>query len=376
MKKVLVYGAYDLDNLGDDYMMYQIDNVLKKNQIKPIYLDIAKKPINYFNISDNEKFNFPIYTKYKNKTIKLKEVIKWYFDKKNIEEISALIFMGGGYTNEKFGLAKIINMLILAKKFKKGNKKIYFTGQTVGPVNSKLYQFFLKKVYKCGDEIIVREKYSHEYLNSLKLKNKLVGDDAYLTENYESEQIKKDKIIFNYKDFSGYEEYKERYFKFLLEIAVKSNKEVWVIPFRSSENTKEYKVNYELYQYLCENNVKAKFTVERNIENFKNIFKTSTLVVGTAYHSIVLGLLFGNKVYSAYLGNFYKMKIKGILDWYGLSDTNCIDIKKIDDNKNIIVRQILNNSMDIEKNKEITKELTEKVKNAWGDLVKKITLGE
>ena len=70
------------------------------------------------------------------------------------------------------------------------------------------------------------------------------------------------------------------------------------------------------------------------------------------------------------------MKIKGILDCYGLSDTNCIDIKKIDDNKNIIVRQILNNSMDIEKNKEITKELTEKVKNAWGDLVKKITLGE
>ena len=48
MRKVLVYGSYDIDNLGDDYMMLQVDKKLKDNDIQPIYID-SKNKKKYFN---------------------------------------------------------------------------------------------------------------------------------------------------------------------------------------------------------------------------------------------------------------------------------------------------------------------------------------
>lgn len=368
MKKVWIYGAYDADNLGDDYMMYQIDKKLKTSNIKPIYKSYSKRK-NYFNMKIDETYEFP---KSNNKLFLLFNTLKWIFNSKDIENVKALIFMGGGYTNEEFGLKNLLIIYFLILKFKLNNKKIYFTGQTVGPVNKKIYKFLIKRIYKCANKIYVREEFSKAFLDSLKIDSELIGDDAFLTYNNLNFDIdlieKKGKVIFNYKEFSSYDLYKKQYFEFLLNFAKDINSKILVIPFRSEKTSKEYLVNYELYEYLKENGIDTEFIVERDIEKFQKIFSSSKYVIGTAYHSIVLGLIFNNIVYSSFLGNYYKIKIEGILNWYKLSGKNSInmeDIKSFD-----IVNSI--NKQDLCSQKIITTEISDKVNKAWDKMIEEI----
>ena len=279
--------------------------------------------------------------------------------------------MGGGYTNESFSLVHLFKMYLYTLKFHLNKKKVYFTGQTVGPAKSKLGKIILKKLYKNGDKVFVREKYSKEILDKYKIQNKLVGDDAFLVlGNYKYDtNIDKEYIIFNYKDFDGYDKYKDEYFKFLLEIATKKNKKVKIIPFRSREDSREYKINYELYEYLKEKNIDAEFCVEKDIEKFNEIFRKSEIVVGTAYHSIVLGLIFNNDVYSSYLGNYYKMKINGILDWYNYND-NCFNLEDISKEK--FSDKICNNLTNQKEQIKITNKIVENVVEAWNEIINEI----
>lgn len=370
MKKVLVYGAYDLDNLGDDYMMYQIDTKLKKSDIIPVYLKV-KNRINYFKMNNYETIDI---FKGKNKLEKFFNILKEFFSSNNIKDIDALIFMGGGYTNENFGMANLIKMLLITLIFKSRKKKVIFTGQTVGPYKTNLFKLILKKIYKSASKVFVREEYSNILLDSLNIKNELSGDDAYLTlENLENDKNfdeKENCIIYNYKDFKGYENYKDDYFNMLLNIAIESKFKIKIIPFRSEENSNEYKINYELYTYLKNNNIDVEFIVERDINEFQKIFKKSKYVVGTAYHSIVLGLIFNCLPYSAYCGDYYKMKINGILKWYNYDDKNCIDISNINNNNFLVIENEFKDNLN--RQTKITKKISNNVSNAWNEIIKDI----
>ena len=367
MKKVLVYGVYDADNLGDDYMMYCVDNILTKNGINPLYINYDNKK-NYFSGLNVNYIEIPMYKRYKSKVQKLKKIIKWYFfDKMN--QISALIFMGGGYTNQSFGFGNLIRILIMCKKAQKENKKIYFFGQTAGPVNKKIFKIVLKKIYSLADNIYVREKFSYELLKELGIHSELIGDDAYLCVDVK-EYTEKKHVIFNYKDFEGYEEYKKDYFEMLLKIAKKIGKKVLVIPFRSEATSKEYIYNKELYEYLKNNSIDVEFTIERNIDSFRKILNESELVIGTAYHSIVLGLIYNNSVMSLYNGEYYKRKIEGILEWYNC-ENNCFDIKEIKneifvENKLELIKKLILNQ------EKITKKIGSNVVDAWTNVIEKI----
>lgn len=372
MKKILIYGAYDLDNLGDDYMMYQIDKKLKRSNIQPIYIKIKNKR-NYFKMDNYETIDI---FDGKNKFMKVINYFSNFVSNDKITSIDAIIFMGGGYTNENFGLANLIKMYLMALLFKFKRKKIFFTGQTVGPYKTWYFKALLKKVYKFADKVFVREEYSQKLLNSLNIVNTLVGDDAYLTlenmyyEKNPSNCTKEDYIIYNYKDFKGYEHYKEEYFKFLLNIALKSNYKIRIIPFRSDENNKEYKINYELYRYLKNNNIDVEFILERDIEKFQKLFQGSKCVIGTAYHSIVLGLIFNCLPYSAYCGDYYKIKINGILKWYNYNNENSIDIANISDiDKQINLEEFDYNN---ERQIEITKSISNNVSNMWNEIINQI----
>ena len=369
MKKVLVYGAYDMDNLGDDYMMYQVDQKLRNNNISPVYRTFSSKT-NYFNVNESETLEFP---KDKNKLILALKTVKWLFTSKDIKDIDALICMGGGYTNEKFGIQNLLRLYFTIIKFKRNNKKIYFTGQTVGPAKKGIYLSLIKKIYKSANKIFVREIYSQKFLVDNKIDCELAGDDAFLTLiNNDSEKTdeKDNSIIVNYKEFGNNDEYKNKYFDFLRSISTKMGYKVIIIPFRSSEKTKEYKINYELYEYLKTNGINAEFKVERNINSFESIFKKSKITIGTAYHSVVLGLIFNNTAYTAYLDEYYKIKMNGILNWYEYSETNCINLKDILNGK--FEDMILNNNFDMEKQFCISKKIADNVSKAWDKIIRDI----
>ena len=365
MKNVLIYGVYDFDNLGDDYMVAVIDEYLKSKKINPIYINNSTIN-NYFNLAIKREFELPFNKKYKNKIIKLFEIMKWYFHKNNIKNIDSLIFMGGGYTSESFGTRNLLNLLLLCKKFK--SKKIFFTGQTVGPVYKRLNMYLIKKIYKSGSAIFVRETKSQKFLASLGIKSKLVGDDAFLTNYCVKRDKAKDYIVYNYKDFKTYENYKKEYFKILLRFAKEKKMKVLVIPFRSSKGADEYKCNYELYTFLKSNGINTEFVVEKSINNFQEILSNSKIVIGTAYHSIVLGLIFNNKVFSYYNGKYYKQKIEGILDWFNLSKTNCEPMNNILSSYNKMCSSI--EELDIKSNEKIVKNIHTNVTKTWDYIIK------
>ena len=368
---LLIYGVYDDNNLGDDYMMLKINQFLMDKDVKPVFVERTIERNNYFNDSNKIKYLYnPIIHKENGKLKKLKKmckIVKWLFLSNDIKEFDALIFMGGGYTNEQFGNLNLIKLLMWKIKFKKLNKKIFFTGQTIGPAHKFITKLLLKCLYKNVSKVNVREKYSLKYIQNHNIKGALVGDDAYL-DLVDNKIIKKENIlIINYKCFDGYNN-EEMFINAIIKFAKKNNLKVVVIPFRAEEKYEEYKVNYKLYLKLKENNIDSEFVVERNIEKLEVLFKKSKYVIGTAYHSIVLGLKYNNIVMSAYKGEYYKIKMTGILDWYNLNNS-AISLNMFGERS---INTILNKEKNINVIKKTTNKLIASLNNEWNNIIKDV----
>lgn len=357
MKKVLIYGAYGRDNLGDDYMMYHVNQILKKENIVPYFYYHGNEY--YFNniTSLSKQYICPLNKRYSNKVTKLFEIIKWYFKQ---EDFFALIFMGGGYTNEEFGIIKLLKIKLLCLKNRKNG--IYFTGQTVGPALSTFGKILINSIYKSADIIYTREKYSYNYLKANGIDNKLVGDDAFL--GYSPEKEKENLTIVTYKDYYGYEEYKAFFFNAVISYAQKCREKILVIPFMSSNKSKEYRINYELYEELQKRGIECEFIIEKDISKFENIFKVSKNVISSAYHAITIGQMFGCKTVGVFMGDYYRSKIEGILDLYGQKNIQAVEMSSIKMNQNIFFKT-LGLVESISNQVKISKGISAAVKKEW-----------
>lgn len=376
MRKVLLYGWYSADNLGDDFMLETTYQFLKKNNID-VKILLKKEDRNYFEDYQNDRYDKIEYYLYKNysknkilnKVIKVLKMIKFALFSNEFNEFDSIIFIGGGYINSVFNFFELINMYLLSKKF----KNVYFTGQTVGPFKNKITEKIAKEIYKNAKEIFVREKFSDKLLNKYKIKHKLVADDAFLLNRdiYDSPttEVKEENkyILVNVKDFKGYQEIQEKYFDIINNIANKLNYNVVCVPFRSDTNSSEYKINSDIVDKLKSNKINAIISVPKNINELKNIYQNSEFVIGTAYHSVTLALLFNKMPYSTYIGDYYKMKIQGILSFYNLEENNCFNI--LDEDIDSISNKIIKNSKNNEKIRKITDNLCEEINKSWYTII-------
>lgn len=379
MKKVLLYGWYNADNLGDDFMLETTYEFLENKGIEVSIFEREGEK-NYFEMHKKyNKIDFFLYHKIKsnrfiNKFIKLFKMLSFNFtnkDCKSLQEFDSIIFIGGGYINSVFSFKEIINIYLLNRKFRKLGKSIFYTGQTVGPFKNIIIQKIAQNLYKNATKIVVREKYSYELLNNLSIKNKLVGDDAYLYKKQYSNTSMGNYMIVNVKDFKGYEGIKKTYFGMIQNIAKELHYSVICIPFRSDKQSKEYENNLELCENLIQNNIDAQLIIPKSIEELEQLYVNSNFTIGSAYHSIVLSLLFCKEAYSVYVGKYYEIKIKGILGMYGLEETNCIDITKDDTKK--FIQYIIEKQKFCDKNYNIitnrTHEIIENVTNEWNQII-------
>lgn len=368
MKKILLFGAYSYNNLGDDLILLLVNRLIKRKETMPLVFNRYSMNdffTNNYNFLDNAVFDVKLNRK------KIKRILKIKFEK--IKSIDALFFIGGGYSNEKFGIMNLIKMNIIAKKYSKANVPIYFFGQTIGPTTSNIGYKLLGKIYSKGKKVYVREKYSMKYFNN-KINTELVGDDAYLAyEDFEKCNNRKENIIVNIKDFENNYEYYNEYFNLIYNISKESNNEIHIIPFRNDKNEREYKLNYKLYQDLKKQNVNCKFILIDTYENLINEFSKAIAVIGSAYHSVVLGLIAGANVYGIYNGNYYERKIKGILDLYGLGEKNTIsfeNLKKMSSKfKDNFISIGLNENSEIS---NISKDIYEKVLHTYDTIIEDI----
>lgn len=316
MDKVLLYGAGFGDNLGDDFILKVAGKEITDSGIKPVYIIPSAQNL-YFDFDEMEKLSLPIYMSYSGKIKKTAELLKFFFSSKLFCGYKEIIFYGGGYTNQDFGLRNLVNIYLLERKAKRSGIKIVFTGQTVGPCTGVFCKHILKKIYRSADLVYVREEYSKRILDEFKIGNRLVCDDAYLAFPGMANGQSKDTVIFNYKDFNRSREYKYRIFDVYRRIAQRLSSRIVVMPFRSQESSEEYKANLELYNLLKSESSDVEFIVERDFDKLTEEFKSAEMVFGSAYHSIVLGKMSGAKVCSMYYDEYYKMKIDGFLSLFG-----------------------------------------------------------
>lgn len=368
-KKVLIYGLYDWCNLGDDLMMYEINKKITNENISPFF--IRNDDDNYFSFKkkyDKNLFlNKKVKQKFFNKILKYYELIKLCFKRVDYD---ALIFMGGGYINRSIGsgYGRLIYIYLLKTIFMFKGKKVYFTGQTVGPINNKLEKLIIKKIYNKAD-VAVRESKSEAILNDLNINNKLVGDDAYLSYFNASKKDVVDKfIIVNYKDFVGYENIKGEFENFLIEVYKKTKFKIVLVPFRKGNKYNEYKIHKYFLKNLTIRGVKAELFETNNITELNDKFSTCEFVIATAYHAVVLGLKNNKKVYTGFIGDYYQTKIEGITNFY---DSSCYELYNLANKKSFCKYLDKIDLYNID-SKNISLKIHNNVLNNWNRILKEI----
>lgn len=386
MKKILLYGWYNSCNLGDDAILLIVYDYLKS---KNIDCDIISNNSdeNYFNIKDEYNFNFirnpldiniDVENKYLKKIIKIFNLIFMFILKKNntLTKYNSIIFIGGGYINGIWilELVKVFFITILARSI---GKRVLFTGQTIGPFNGLISKVLAKKFLKKSDLILVREKFSFELLNKLRLKNiKVSSDDIYLYSKKLCTSNSDDYIIINLKEFPNYDlNMMDKFIKLLLLINKKLNYKLIFIPFGINKGPKDLRYINIYMKKLKENNISSELYIPNNLDELFNKFNNAKLTLGMAYHSITISLFTNTPAYSIYKGNYYKNKILGVLSHYNL-EKNSLDFENIDDNKlkafaNYII-STYNNEKYLSNIKNKTEYLKKLCEKNWKNIINKI----
>lgn len=325
-KKVLIYGLYDWDNLGDDLMMFCINSELKKKNIEARFIKSHNN--NYFDekyiYEENLQTDKICDNKLVNSLLKFWQVFK--FNPKK-QDYDALIFMGGGYINRSIGsgFGKLIYIYLLKRKFKK--KQVFFSGQTVGPVNNFIDKIMLKKIYNHAN-VYVREKDSYNLLYSLGIKCTLSGDDAFLLKEVKDSLIDKDYFIVNFKSFYGYDYLFDNFKKVIVNIAKEKKLKVALLPFRNINTYDEYKIHQQLKELLIKENIEVELLEIRKVNDLISYIKNCRFMIGTAYHFVTLGIFLNKKIYTGYIGKYYQTKIEGIINLTNYSNVECYNLEK------------------------------------------------
>ena len=364
MGRILLFGAAFHDNLGDDLILNCVDLTLTQNNIERSYVVPLTKKL-YIRPEQYEETTVPMFTKYKNKGKKIVEILHFLWEKQAFGKYNAFVFYGGGYTNQDFGLKNLIDIYILAKKARKNGLKVYFTGQTVGPCNNKFYCALLKKIYKQANIVFVREQFSFDYLRKVDIKSRLVADDVLLIYPYVNYEIEKRRVIFNYKVYGDSQKEKSKIFEMYRRMAFNCAEDsiITVMPFRSSLDSQEYIANRELYNYLQQAGISVEFNVETSLEGLLKVFTEAKIVVGSAYHSVVLGKICGATVYTTYYDEYYKMKIGGFLGFYN-EENNCLPFDEFVELEYSDLKKT-----NIEYSRRVTATLYKNVADEWKEII-------
>ena len=163
-KKILIYGWFGENNLGDELLLESMIYLVNKNINNSEINVIASKPKevrkNHMGINCISKtINFSIKSIVKNI---LNNPIKTLY---NIFASDVLIVAGGGAISD-WNPTSTKDMFFLIKLFSKLKKKIYLLGIGAGPITKiESYDYF-KKVLMKAEYITVRDEYSFNELKT------------------------------------------------------------------------------------------------------------------------------------------------------------------------------------------------------------------
>lgn len=325
MKKVLL-EAYLKHNLGDDLFLYIFS---KRYPDLQFYVKAAGKYVDGFklkNVHSRTVFRRVldrIWLKFSQKPL-----YRYKYDAEVI--IGGSMFIENNLSEE--GLKKYLKTKYL------NTVPLFFMGENFGPYRSDYYYEEHKMLFSHAKDVCFREKYSADLFRDLT--NIRVAPDIVFCLNTDAYNVKHEKKVIisvinleKRKDISAYrEEYEEKIAEISDYYSAKGY-EVVLMSFCASEGDEDAvraivsKTNKSIRTYLYNG----------NINEALNEIASSELIIGTRFHSIVLGLVFDKKV----LPIIYSDKTLNMLsdvnyngEMIGIENICNLEVSKIDEKSN------------------------------------------
>lgn len=358
--KILIVNLHSSKNLGDEAILrstlYLISKNVKDSQITlvandpqswfdfndcktiPSFINLSIKDFNKFSFSFLQIFVllinllisfFPFTNKINN---------RFFTVIRSVKSADLILSCGGGnfYSNSFFGISLLLNCLIII--FAGLNKKrIIFLPQSFGPIKKKFHKYYLKASFYFSKKILVREKKSVDFLNSIKVDNskiELIPDLAILLTRF-SKIVSSDLTeviptnlrigltIMNrseqIKDFKKQDKYEKSIESFLEKCLKKNSVEIhfFVQCYGPSHDQNDDTISKKIFENIKRYHKDVYF---RN--NFNNSIDLSNelakmdLIIATRMHTAIFGLI--NYVPTITIG--YQHKSQGLMDLFNLHE--------------------------------------------------------
>ena len=319
MKQVFL-KMYLKKNLGDDLFLDCISN--RYPDVK-FFVDVPASNLRGFHLKNvyGKKFICRVVNKLFKKT------------RNDGKHYDAEVVLGGSMFIERDLSRDLLNKEI-EKKYGVA-KPLFVLGANFGPYKNEYYFDKHKRVFSKAMDVCFREKYSANMFKELK--NVRVAPDIMFGLDISKHSIEeKRKIVISVIDLEKKNElasYKEKYENKISQIALyyaMSGYEVVLMSFCKYEGDED--AVKRILKRTKHHSIKAHY-YRGNIRKALEEIASSEIIIGTRFHSIVLGLDFGKKV----LPIIYSDKTKNMLediDYKGkvlnIDNMDSLDISHID----------------------------------------------
>ena len=284
-KKILLF-AYTKVNLGDNLFIYML---LKKYPNIDFYIHIVEKEYEQvYKVFPNMNY---IYTGRN-------------LDEIDIEEFDAYLYVGGSiFMESEYGTKELKDFNKFIKKCKEQGKSFFYMSCNFGPYKTQEYLDLARETFSLCDGICFRDKKSYDLFSDIN--SVMYSPDMAFSFKFDSKIEKEKKSIgisvINLEIRENLKHLELIYNDFIKRIIIKfakRNYKVYLFSFSEFEKDGEAIdniVNTVPEQYR--DNI-SKVIFDKDVDDFLKKYSKMEYMVSGRFHSMILSILFGQKIYN------------------------------------------------------------------------------